>query len=301
MSQSIIVSKRDSAVLRFLDLTAATAAQIRKVSTTYGEDVFRDERRVRERLQALGDAGLVRAFSMAIVGGGLASYYRLTSEGYRVAFPDSSQSPPRNNFLEIAPSRVRHAMATADAIAHTMTACHVAGVEIMRAQGDGRLVLEIGEYRQMPDFHFQLRKAGKTFNLVFEIDNATEPIDSHREQSIRTKILGYQTYQNWVLRNWTNAGRNGPRPSFRVLFLTVGIERSNHILWLAHQLAMNADRRLVYATTQDTYLGNDWAVTHPIFNDHLGDWQSLVNYQATSGYLRERIRLKRPVATMEML
>ncbi len=301
MSQGIIISKRDSAILSFLDLTPATAAQIRKVSTTYGDDVFRDERRVRERLQALGDAGLVKNFSLASNGGGLMSYYRLTSEGYRAAYPDMTESPPRTNFNEVAPSRVRHAMATADAITHTINCCHVGGVEIMRSLGDGRLVLEVGEHRQLPDFHFQLRKSGKTFNLVFEIDNATEPIDSKREQSIRSKLLGYETYQNWVLGLWSKSGRIGPRPSFRVVFLTIGSDRANHMLWLAHELAFIKDRRLVYATTQDNYLSDTLAVTHPIFNDHLGDWQSLVNYQATSGFLRERVRLKRPIARTEML
>ena len=212
-----------------------------------------------------------------------------------------TESPTRTNFNEVAPSRVRHAMATADAIAHTINCCHVGGVEILRSLGDGRLVLEVGEHRQLPDFHFQLRKAGKTFNLVFEIDNATEPIDSKREQSIRSKILGYETYQNWVLGLWSKSGRVGPRPSFRVVFLTIGADRANHMLWLAHELAYTKDRRLVYATTQDNYLGDMLAVTHPIFNDHLGDWQSLVNYQATSGFLRERVRLKRPIARIEML
>lgn len=301
MSQGIIISKRDSAILSFLDLTPATAAQIRKVSTTYGEDSFRDERRVRERLQALGDAGLAKSYSLAVAGGGLMSYYRLTPEGYRAAFPDKLESPPRTNFAEVAPSRVRHAIATADAIAHTMTASHIAGVEILSSHGDGRLVLEIGEYRQVPDFHFQLAKAGKIFNLVFEIDNATEPIDSLRENSIRTKILGYKTYQNWVLNQWSQSGRCGPRPSFRVIFLTIGVERANHVLWFANERTSNPDRRLMYATTQDNFLSEEQAVTQPIFNDHLGYFQSLVNQQPTSAFVRERVRFARPIARTGIL
>ena len=171
----------------------------------------------------------------------------------------------------------------------------------MRTIGDGGLVLEIGEYRQMPDFHMQFLHAGMTFNLVFEIDNATEPLDSKREQSIRTKILGYETYQDWVLRNWSRSGHNGTRPSFRVTFLTIGAERANHILWLAHELARNKDRRLVYATTQDIYLGETLAVTKPIFNDHHGHWQVLVNHQPTSAFLRERVRLSPPIAPVSIM
>ena len=177
----------------------------------------------------------------------------------------------------------------------------MAGVEILRSHGDGRLVLEIGEYRQLPDFHFQLGKADKIFNLVFEIDNATEPIDSMREHSIRTKILGYESYQNWVLNLWSQSGRDGPRPSFRVVFLTIGVERANHMLWLANELTRTPEKRLIYATTQDNYLSEERAVTQPIFNDHLGHWQSLVNHQPTSAFVRERVRFARPIARTGIL
>jgi len=176
------------------------------------------------------DAGFVRSWPIAVPGGGLISIYRLTLEGHRTAFPESAEAPPRSSLNEIAPSRVRHTLSTADAIVHTLAACHERGVKVQRAVGDGRLTLEVGEYWQQPDFHFQLGYAGKTFNLLFEIDNATEPLDSRREQSIRTKILGYQSYQDWVTRSWNESGRNGPRLGFRVIFLTLGTERANQSL-----------------------------------------------------------------------
>ena len=296
MSQGVAISKRDSALLAFLDLTPATAAQIRKVSVTFGDEVFRDERRVRERLQSLGDAGLVKSFPAAIPGGGSMSYYRLTMEGHRAAFPDTTEPPSRATLTEIAPSRLKHSMACADVIVHTFVACHEQRVEVMRSLGDGRLTLAIGEYRQQLDIHVQLRQSDMTFNLVFEVDNATEPLDSRREQSLRTKILGYESYQNWVLQLWKDSAREGPKPCFRVVFLTIGPERANHILWLARDLARDRKRRLVYAATQDIYLAEPKAVTHPIFNDHHGQWQSLVNLNPTSQVFREPLRLSRPVA-----
>ncbi len=295
MPQDVVISPRDLALLRLLDLTPATAVQIRKASITFGDQPFRDERRVRERMQSLGDAGLVRSFPAAIFGGGVMLYYRLTQEGFRSAFPEAIDNPPRVSLNEIAPSRLRHAMATADVIVHTLVACHERGVRVLKTTGDGRLTLAIGEHRQQPDFHMQLAFAGRTFNLVFEIDNATEPLDSHREQSIRTKILGYETYQDWVLRSWKDSGEIGPRPGFRVVFLTTGAERANHILWLARDLARNKDRRLVYASTQDKYLSEPHAITAPIFNDHHGEWQALVDPQPTSRFRREPIRLTRPI------
>ena len=104
------------------------------------------------------------------------------------------------------------------------------------------------------------------------------------------------TYQDWVLRSWKDSGEIGPRPSFRVVFLTTGAERANHILWLAHDLARNQDRRLVFATTQDAYLGEKQAVTAPIHNDHHGHWQALVDPQPSARFRREPVRLLRPIA-----
>ena len=52
------------------------------------------------------------------------SYYRLTSEGFRSAFPDAVDLPPRTSLQEIASSRFRHAMVTADVIVQTLVSCH---------------------------------------------------------------------------------------------------------------------------------------------------------------------------------
>ena len=163
------------------------------------------------------------------------------------------------------------------------------------------MTLQVGEYRQQPGFHFQLSCAGRVFNVVFEIDNGTEPLDSLREHSIRTKIVGYETYQDWALQLWKESGEIGPRPAFRVVFLTTGMDRVNHILWLAKELAKNPGRRLVYATTQDAYLGEPHAVTQPILNDHHGCWQAIVNTQPSSQFLREPVRLMPPVAPSRQL
>jgi hypothetical protein len=296
MAQGVILNPRDFALLRLLDVTALTASQIRKVSVTFDGDQFRDERRVRERMQAIGDAGLVRAWSATQSGGGLMHYYRLTPSGYRAIHPDEQTSAMRSAFAEISPSRFHHAMATADIIVHTLVACKQRNIQVQRILGDGQLTLHIGEFRQQPDFHLQLESSGRTFNLVYEIDNATEPLDSQREQSIRTKILGYETYQSWALRMWHEGGRNGFRPAFRVVILTKGMDRANHILWLANNLAQDKRRRLILATTQDVFLAEPLAVTEPILNNHHGQWNALVDSQPTSRYLREPIRLSAPVA-----
>ena len=80
-STRIIVSTRDEALLRLLSRTPATKQLVLKASRTFPES-FADERRVRERLQTLSEAGLVRAFNATAVGG-LLNYYKLTPEGFR--------------------------------------------------------------------------------------------------------------------------------------------------------------------------------------------------------------------------
>ena len=47
---AIDLSERDLAVLRLLELTPATAAQIRKASGKFDADAIRDERRTLERV-----------------------------------------------------------------------------------------------------------------------------------------------------------------------------------------------------------------------------------------------------------
>jgi hypothetical protein len=297
MATHITLSERDFALLRLLEMTPATASHIRKASATFHGEPFRDDRRVRERLQTLAQSGFTKTCSAALIGGGSAHYYRLSPFGYRAIHPDAEQLLPKSLNADIAPSRFQHAMTTADVIVHTLLACHGSSVRVLQFMGDGKLTLEVGEYRQQPDCHFQLEHAGCFFNFLFEVDNATEPIDSRREQSIRVKILGYESYMDWVLHVWKNAGRAGIRPSFRVVFLTKSATRANHILYLAQSLARNKDRRLVIATTQDVFLGCSMAATLPIVNDHHGHWQSLVNVQPSAGYgPRPPIRLQPPVA-----
>ncbi|MFO1003485.1 MAG: hypothetical protein U0936_24395 [Planctomycetaceae bacterium] len=128
-------------------------------------------------------------------------------------------------------------MACSELLVHSLVCCERSCVTVAQTTGDGRLTIEIGEHRQHPDFHLQLQYAGRNFNLVFEVDNATEPIDSGRDQRIRNKILGYENYQDWVLRTWQQHGAIGHRPAFRVVFLTSESTRAYHILSLASQLS----------------------------------------------------------------
>ena len=301
MTNFILPTARDLALLRLLELTPVTAAQIKIASVTFPGEAFRDERRVRERLQSLIETGFVRKFPVGIDGGGLLHYYRLSREGFRLLHADDHEEFHSKAVAEIAPSRFRHAMTTADVMVHILLAGHQSRIRVLQSHGDSQLTLAVGEYRQQPDCHFQLEHSGKIFNLLFEIDNATEPLNSHREQSIRTKLLGYEAYQDWVLQAWRENRWGTPRPVFRVVFLTAGIDRAKHILWLAAKCARNPDRHLCYAGIQESFLGEPKALTLPILNDHHGRWQALVELQPSSRFLREPIRLTPPLAPGQVI
>ena len=60
-ARRLLLQARDEDVLRLLDRTPATAALILKASRCFAEP-FENLRRVRERMQALAGAGLVRSW-----------------------------------------------------------------------------------------------------------------------------------------------------------------------------------------------------------------------------------------------
>lgn len=285
------LSSRDRDILQLLDRTPATAALLLKASACFSGDAFRDERRVRERLQQLMAADLVRRFQFGQPGGGAMNYYKLTPGGFASLYGSEVALPPRSHFTEIPLSRLEHTLQLAEVIVHTLAAAFRYRVTVTKFHRENELVLSVGQYSQQPDFHVQLLHGGKTFNVLFELDRSTESLDSATDQSIRQKILGYEAYQDLVWHGWKQSGEQGSRPYFRVAFLTPSAPRAYHILSLARTLARNPDRHLVYATTRDEFLATDDAVGEAVFLDHQGGWQSLVNLHPSGRILRAPVRL----------
>ena len=225
------LSPRDIAILQLLNKTPATTDLILKASVTFPDEPFRDARRVREKLQTLVESNLVRAFPATQGVGGPVNWYKLTKDGFLVLHGSDRTLPHRSRFEAISPSRFAHTATTAEIIVHTLVAAHMHRIETTRFHSDGELVLESGEARQIPDCHFGFECAGRFFNVLFEIDNSTEPLNSVRLQSIRSKLQGYEAYQDSIWHGWKQAGEQGSRPYFRVIFLTKFVERALHILW----------------------------------------------------------------------
>ena len=131
--------------------------------------------------------------------------------------------------------------------------------------------------------------------MAFEIDQSTESLVSHAVSSIRRKLAIYHAYQETVLSQWLAGGKTWERPRFRVVFLTQFVERAYHILSFAAETTRNSTRRLVYAATHESYLTDDNPLHSPIFLDHQGDWQSLVDLHPSATYSKTPVRLTRPV------
>jgi hypothetical protein len=285
------LAPRDQALLLLLDRTPATASQILKASATFDGGAFRDERRTRERLQSLGRQKLVHSHSLAVTGGGLANYYTSTAESFRLLHGPDVALPHRSRFAALPPSRLLHSLSLADVIVHVLVAAHNGRMPVTRFHRENELVLEIGPHATSPDCHLQLTTGGRLFNMLFEVDRSTEPLDSPAENSIRTKILAYEAYQEHVLGIWKRGGGQGPRPYFRVVFLTTGIDRAHNILGLAQHCARNRDRKLCYAATFDEFLSQHDALREPLFLDHHGNWRSLVDLHPSASSLRSAVRI----------
>ncbi len=294
---NIVLSDRDRAVLVLLDRTPATTALILKASETFEGGQFRDERRVRERMQNIGNAGLIRRWPLALPGGGVTNYYKLSIIGFRVLYGEDTSQPHNRYFAAIPLARLEHTQALAQVIVHTLVAAHRHRIRVAKFYRENALTLRTGNSELQPDSVFLVTTSGKTFNVFFEIDNSTESIDSSAHQSIRRKVLGYEAYQDRVLTAWKDAGSRGPRPAFRVAFLTRTIDRAHHILTLARDLSRNPDRRLCYAATQDAYLAEADSLRDPLFLDHKGLWQALVNIHPNGAFTKPPVRLRPSLAS----
>ena len=293
MSNRVSLSPRDLSLLRLLSWAPATTVLLLRASDSFDGGPFLDERRLRERLQALSEAGIVRSWSTAHAGGGLQNYYKLTPLGFDLSQGSQAPRPPRAFFNDVSPSLFEHTFRLAEVIVAVVCAAHASRVVIERFIRENELTFAVGESRVQPDCFFRLRASGRAFNLAFEIDNSTEPIDSNAVNSLRSKVTVYHAYQQQVLSQWTAAGKTWERPRLRVVFLTRSSTRAYHILSLAAETTTNKSRRLVYAATHPGFLSEPEPLHAPIFLDHFGGWQSLVDLHPTASYRKGPVRLGR--------
>ncbi len=291
MSNRIVLSPRDLALLRLLSWTPATTALLLSASTAFADGPFRDDRRLRERLTALTVEGFVRSWTSAVASGGLQNYYKITPAGFSALHGSDVPLPPRAFFAEITPSHFAHTLRLAEAIVTILRASYNRRIEIVRYFRENELTLPLGTESLQPDCFVRLRSAGRTFSLAFEIDTSQESLDSPSSNSIRRKLTLYHAYQNQALADWNVAAKKWEEPRFRVVFLTASVTRGYHILALSRQIQTQTARRLVYAATQDSFVTEREPLTAPLFLDHFGHWQSLVDLHPSAPFTKAPVRL----------
>ncbi len=291
MTNPVQLSPRDRSLLQLLSWTPATTSLLWSASRTFPGGQFADERRLRERLQALERTGFTRHWSTATIGGGLQNYYKLTLAGFQALYGVDATPPPRAFFSAIAPSVLLHTLRLAEVIIATVNAAHDRHVTIAGFHRENELTFAVGEAQVQPDCFFQFTNSGRAFNVAFEIDQSTETVDSPRDTSLRSRLELYDAYQELLLQSWVTGGRTGARPRFRVVFLTISVARAYHLLAVAARITRNPSRRLICAATQDSYLGDADPLTNPLLLDHHGHWQSLINVHPSAGAIRSPVRL----------
>lgn len=300
MTNSVQLTLRDQALLRLLSWTPATTSLLLRASRAFNGGPFIDERRLRERLQALGQAGFTRHWQAALSGGGLQNYYKLTPAGFQTLVGTDVPMPPRAFFMAIAPSHFAHTMKLADVIVTTLCAAFEQRIEIVRYYRENELAFPVGDDQVQPDCFIRFATSGRIFNVAYEIDQGTETIDSPFDHSLRHRLDLYDAYQDQLLRSWAAGDRSWERPRFRVVYLTTGIERAYHILGIAAAVARVRSRQLVLAASQDAYLGAVSPLSTPLFIDHRGAPQSLIDLHPTSTKHRNFVRIPTIVRSPEV-
>lgn len=295
MSNRVTLSPRDVSLLRLLSWTPATTELLLRASLAFEGEPFPDERRLRERLQALQAAGFVRSWPSALGRGGLRNYYKLTPPGFQRLHGTEVTMPTRAFFAEVSPSLFDHTFRLAEAIVEVVRACHRKRVTIERFIRENELTLGVGNEHVLPDGFFRLKSGGRFFHLAFEIDNSTESLHSDAANALRRRLTTYHAYQESVLAHWLAGGKTTERPRFRVVFLTRSVERAYHLLSLAAKTNSRPNRRLVYAATHEAFVTEAEPLHEPIFLDHFGGWQSLVDLHPTAPSKKTPVRLERVV------
>ena len=261
-----LLAPRDIEILTALDHCPLTASQILRISQTFALP-FTSERRVRERLFQLCEAGRVCRWPYATAGQGAPNYYTLSRLGFRILHGDVAKPPTKRAFGPIGISRQHHTQSLADFVVQTAVSAHRSGVDFTGFYRENTLRLQIGDECLFPDNAFQLiEREGSDFGFFTEIDAGTERIRSPKDvESWERKIRLYDRFQDVSLKR------------FRVLIVsTRSRERVTHILDLAGTLVRNPQRSLFYGISLPEYLAAAEPLRSACFRDHHGEPATLL-------------------------
>jgi hypothetical protein len=261
-----LVTPRDIEILTALDRCPLTAIQLLKISETFALP-FTNERRVRERLLHLCDAGRVCRWQYATAGQGSPNYYTLSRLGFRLLHDDDALPATRRAFEPVGLSMQHHTQSLADFIVHTAVSAHRRGIAFTGFYRENTLRLAIGEESLYPDSGWDLIEAEQfEYGYFVEIDEGTERVRSSKDiESWERKIRFYDRLLDVSPKK------------FRVLAVTTRSgERLSHILEAAGKLMRNPNRSLIYGISLPEYLGQADPLKARCFRDHRGNPVALV-------------------------
>jgi hypothetical protein len=270
------VTIRDLEILRALDLTPLTAAQMMRLSAIWNEP-FLSQRTVRDRMLRLVTCRLVRVWRYSTTFPCQpTNYYTLSRAGYQLLHGLDAAPPSKQHFSEVALSRQPHTQALANFIVHTHVAAQAGLIEITGFRRENTVRLEVGGAALFPDASFELRSEnGRRYRFFVEVDGGTERLCTQKAaESIERKIRLYDAFQDATSER------------FRVLFVVMhgSLARLRNILDVAARAVRNPDRSLVYGVTLPGYVATLHAVTSPVFHDHRDHDRALVDPTPTQSF-----------------
>jgi hypothetical protein len=272
--------------------------QLLEESVTFDEP-YTNLNFLRRNLQKYTDARWIRCFQYATTSRGTLNYYKLTRDGFRLLHQDDgTPEPTASYFAEIPVSRQEHSRALADVIVCAIVAGHRSGIRLTHFCPENQLTLSVDEQTLKPDFQMTLEApTGQLFKFLVELDNSTEPLEATdpKRESIQRKLVFYERFQEHWLHRWRQRGREGFPPRFRVLLFTRSTQRVRDMLAVARTVSRWRNRRLCYAVTIEEFLAESDAVRAPIFLDHFGCWQGLMQLHPPDTVVRTPVRLPAPV------
>lgn len=264
------IGQRDLDLLGALDRCPMTARQLCQLSVTFDQP-FSDEGNLRRRLRTFASADIVKKFPYAIASDGRTpNYYKLTREGYRLIYGESTAMPKRRYFEAISPGHHHHTNSLADLIVHLCVTAQQNDCHILHFARENSVKLVAEPFTLYPDAAFVIERSdGRRFPFVLEFDNGTERVRSKQDvESIERKIRGYEAHQSQY-------GAHDPS-RYLVLFITTRSElRLRYILDVAAEVMKQPKRRVFVGCEIQNFLTID-PFQSAAFQDHRGLRRTIV-------------------------
>lgn len=256
------IGQRDLDLLTALDRCPMTARQLCQLSVTFDQP-FSDEGNLRRRLRTFASADIVKKFPYAIASDGRTpNYYKLTREGYRLIYGESTAMPKRRYFEAISPGHHHHTNSLADLIVHLCVTAQQNDCRILHYARENSVKLVAEPFTLYPDAAFVIERSdGRRFPFVVEFDNGTERVRSKQDvESIERKIRGYDAHQSRF---------DCHDPSrYLVLFISTRSERRlDYILQTTAGIVSTQGRRVILGCGLAEFLAAD-PFEIAVFVDH---------------------------------